>query len=93
MPRNRALLYLAMGLFMASTICILIAVERGERIWTVSGAVGNVVADILLLLSLWMPRRNVDWDRVAAEQRLWESGPLGRKWLRVRQRLSNRWKL
>lgn len=31
--------------------------------------------------------RRVDWDRIATEQRLWESGPLGRAWLKVRQRI------
>ena len=25
------------------------------------------------------------WQRVDAEQRLWESGPLGRRWLRLRK--------
>jgi hypothetical protein len=47
---------------------------------TLSGAVGWVV---WRLMSTW-----VDWRRIQAEQRLWESGPLGREWLRVRQRLA-----
>jgi hypothetical protein len=28
----------------------------------------------------------IDWDRIMTEQRLWESGSLGRAWLRIRQR-------
>lgn len=34
--------------------------------------------------------RRVDWDRIMTEQRLWESGPLGRAWLRARQRILGR---
>jgi hypothetical protein len=52
-----------------------------------------VIAAGLYLASAFVSTRRVDWNRIEAEQRLWESGPLGRKWLRVRQRLSQIWKL
>ena len=38
-------------------------------------------------LAAWRLHTRVDFDRVAAEQRLWESGPLGRTWLRIRKGL------
>lgn len=31
----------------------------------------------------------VNWRRIDAEQALWESGPIGKSWLRIRQRLEN----
>jgi hypothetical protein len=33
----------------------------------------------------------VERRRIDAEQKLWESGPLGRTWLRIRKRLSDDW--
>jgi hypothetical protein len=32
----------------------------------------------------------VRWERILAEQRLWESGPLGRHWLARRRKASDR---
>ena len=37
-----------------------------------------------------LTRAAVDWDRIEAEQRLWESGPLGKAWLRLRTRVLDR---
>ena len=87
------LLYVAFLIFLGSSLAILMSVERGSQALAVGGAFGNVIAGILFLLSVWVPRRKVDWDRIEAEQRLWESGPLGRRWLRVRRRIYRRWKL
>ena len=42
---------------------------------------------VALGLGSWRLYRRVDFDRIAAEQRLWESGPLGRLWLRIRKAL------
>ncbi|NJD11261.1 MAG: hypothetical protein FIB01_12785 [Gemmatimonadetes bacterium] len=33
----------------------------------------------------WRARRRVDWRRVEMEQRMWESGPVGRLWLKYRK--------
>ena len=50
--------------------------------WGVAGACGA---------GRWhLTRGAVDWDRIAAEQRLWESGPLGKAWLRLRTRVLDR---
>lgn len=86
-------LYIAFLVFLASAAAILISLERESRTLALAGAFGNLVAGILFVLSVWLPRRKVDWARIDAEQRLWESGPLGRRWLRVRRRISNRWRL
>jgi hypothetical protein len=43
-------------------------------------------AAVCLTVAAVRLQRRVDWDRIMAEQRLWESGALGRAWLRIRQR-------
>jgi hypothetical protein len=85
-------LYVALMIFLASAGAILLSLENGSQGLALAGAFGNVVAGVLFVLSIWLPRRKVDWQRIEAEQRLWESGPLGRKWLRVRRRIYSRWK-
>jgi hypothetical protein len=85
-------LFAALLIFLASAALILVSLERNSTGFALLGAMGNVLAAILFVLSIWFPRRKVDWSRIEAEQRLWESGPLGRKWLRVRKRIYNRWK-
>jgi hypothetical protein len=86
-------LYVAVLVFLGSSMSILVSLQRGSRILALGGAFGNVIAGILFLLAAWIPRRKVDWDRIQTEQRLWESGPLGRRWLRTRRKLYRRWKL
>jgi protein-S-isoprenylcysteine O-methyltransferase Ste14 len=84
--------YVALVIFLASAVAILMSLESGSQWLALVGAVGNIIAGVLFVLSIWLPRKKVDWDRIEAEQRLWESGPLGRKWLRVRKRIYNLWK-
>jgi hypothetical protein len=86
------LLYVAMVIFLASAAAILMSLENGSRALALAGGLGNVIAGVLFVLSIWLPRKRVDWERIEAEQRLWESGPLGRKWLRVRRRIYDQWK-
>jgi len=86
-------LYAALVVFLASAVAIMMSLENGSEGLAMVGGFGNVVAGVLFVLSIWRPRRKVDWERIEAEQRLWESGPLGRRWLQVRKRLYNRWKL
>ncbi len=49
-----------------------------------------VGATICLIWRKRSRREAVDWDRITAEQKLWESGPLGKAWLRARRRLVER---
>jgi hypothetical protein len=86
------LLYIALAVFLASSMATLLSLENHSRRWAVAGAIGNLIAGVLFILCILLPRRKIDWSRIEAEQRLWESGPLGRKWLRMRRRIENRWK-
>ena len=86
-------LYIAFMIFLASAAAILLSLERGSRRLAIAGAIGNVVAGVLFMISLLIPHRTIDWERIETEQRLWESGPLGRRWLGVRRRISDRWRL
>lgn len=93
MHRRTIFLILAVMLFLASMAAVMISLERGSRTIAVVGAIGNLIAGFLFVLSMLNPRGKVDWGRIEVEQRLWESGPLGRRWLRVRRRIYERWKL
>jgi len=81
-------IFIAVAILIASGAVALWAVEADSRALAIVAMVGMGLAAVFFLLALLRPRR-VDWDRVRAEQRLWESGPLGRRWLRIRQRLED----
>lgn len=87
------LLFAAIATFLLGAMLTLVALERGSQLLAALAVVVMIGSMILFILSIWGPRRRVDWDRIEAEQRLWESGPLGRSWLRVRRRLSDLWKI
>ena len=89
---NTPILYSAMTIFLVSAGAILVSLENGSRMLAAAGGVGNAIAGLLFVLSMVIPRRRVDWERIQAEQKLWESGPLGRRWLRVRRRIYDQWK-
>jgi hypothetical protein len=88
-----SLLYSAVLVLIASAVAVLSALQYGRRWLAIVAVVGMAVAAVLFVLSVILPVRRFDWERIRAEQRLWESGPLGRAWLRVRQRLSDLWKM
>jgi hypothetical protein len=87
------LLIPAMLLFVASGMMMLTALERGWPLLILLAAATMLASAILYVAAAWLPARRVDWKRVESEQRLWESGPVGRVWLRSRQRLEKLWKL
>lgn len=89
---NPRILSVAVALLIAAGALVLVAVEIDSRLLAILAMVAMGLAGVFFLLSLWRPRR-VDWKRVRTEQRLWESGPLGRRWLRIRQRLGDQFKL
>jgi hypothetical protein len=91
--RTLALLVAAAILFALAAVGTLRAVEIGSRPLALAGAVGMFLSGVCFVLAAWLPRRGVDWKRIEAEQRLWESGPLGRRWLHVRRRLADRFRL
>ena len=82
--------YAALVVFLLSAGLTLLALELASQAMAVVATLGMAAAVVLVVLSLFAPRRRVDWDRIHTEQRLWESGPLGRRWLEVRQRLKEK---
>jgi hypothetical protein len=74
-------------LFAGGGLLVLKSMGPGETALFRLGIVGLGGAVACLLVGAWLRLKRVDWDRVAAEQRLWRSGPLGRAWLKVRKRL------
>ncbi len=82
---------IAVLVFLGSAMAVLYALERESPALAVVAMVGMAIAAVLFLLSIFGKRRRVDWRRVQAEQRLWESGPLGKTWLRGRPRLRRLW--
>jgi hypothetical protein len=87
------LFYIAVCVLLISSAGVLYALESNTVWVAMLSAVGMLVAGILFLLSIFLPlRKKVDWERVQAEQRLWESGPLGKAWLKTRKRLYRLWK-
>jgi uncharacterized protein (DUF58 family) len=87
------LLVPAMLLFVASGMMMLTALEHGWALLMLAAALTMLASAACYVAAAWLPERRVDWERVASEQRLWESGPVGRVWLRSRQRLEKLWKL
>lgn len=87
------LLIPAMLLFVASGGMMLVALERGWALLMLPAAAAMLASAAFYVAAAWLPERKVDWERVEREQRLWESGPVGRLWLRSRQRLEKLWKL
>ena len=86
---NSKRLGIAVGVLIASAVVALIGVEIDSRALAIVAMIGMAIAAVFFLLSLVRPRR-VDWKRIHTEQRLWESGPLGRRWLKIRQRMQDR---
>lgn len=87
------LLLAALVAFFVGGALSLIALEQASRVIAAIAILTMLLSMVLFLLSIWGPRRKVDWDRIEVEQRLWESGPIGRSWLRVRRRLYDLWKI
>jgi hypothetical protein len=77
-------------LFVAGAAIVLVAVGRASDTLVVLGLSGLVGAVVCLGIAAARMRARVDWDRIDAEQRLWESGPLGRAWLKIRKALAGR---
>jgi hypothetical protein len=92
MRSNLVLLLVAAMVFLTSNLAILKSLENGSRALAITGGVGNAIAAGLFIACIWVQHRKVDWARIEREQRLWESGPLGRRWLRIRRRAADRWK-
>jgi len=83
----------AVVVFLVSAAGVLMALDQAAPWIARLSFLGMAAAAALFAASAWYSGRSVNWKRVRDEQRLWESGPLGRSWLRMRSRLSDVWKL
>ena len=77
-------------LFVAGAATVLVALEQTSDSLVSLGVVGIVAGVVCLGIGGWRIHSRVDWRRIEAEQQLWESGPLGRTWLRIRRALFSR---
>lgn len=77
-------------LFVAGAAVILKSSSLGGDNLVAVGLVGIAGSVLCFGIGAWRIHRRVDWQRVEAEQRLWESGVLGRAWLKIRQSLLRR---
>lgn len=87
----RVLLLLLGAVVLVLDGALALIVIRGSRLEALPVVVGGALLGLgASLAGLRLARKGVDWERIRCEQRLWESGPLGRAWLRERQRLLDR---
>ena len=80
-------LLLGLVFFLLAGILVFLgfARESGGLLW--AGLVSLFLALATLALGAWLFRRQSDPLDRRREQRLWKSGPLGRKWLEARRRI------
>jgi len=81
------ILVLSLPLFLVGGLLIFLSVERGSGLLMAWG----LGVFLLSVLGLWIGgsirRREGNPLERRREQRLWKSGPLGRKWLEGRRRI------
>ena len=85
--RNDRLLLSGLVFFVAGATLLLHSIEAGSESALLTGLAALIVAVVSFAVAALRMWTRVDWQRVDAEQRLWESGPLGRRWLKLRQLL------
>ena len=93
MRTSLPLLVASLLVFLVAAGLTLLSLELDSEPVALVAIAGMAVSVALFLLAFILPRRKVDWERIEVEQKLWESGPLGRKWLRTRQRLYRRFRM
>ncbi len=77
-------------LFVAGAAIIMQSLGERAAAPLLVGLAGIVASVLCFALGAWAMHKRVDWRRVQAEQRLWESGILGRAWSRIRRTLLGR---
>ncbi|MFO8175425.1 MAG: hypothetical protein ACQET1_08590 [Gemmatimonadota bacterium] len=68
-------------------VLIFLGMARGSGGFTVTGVGCLVLSGVIFALGVWISRQAPDILDRRREQRLWKSGPLGRKWLESRRRI------
>jgi len=82
---NDRLLLSGLVFFVIGATLLVRAIDSGSDSAFATGVGSIIVAVALLAVAAFRIWTRVDWQRVDAEQRLWESGPLGRRWLKLRK--------
>jgi hypothetical protein len=77
-------------LFLTGAGVILFGPHTGNDDVIGLGLVAIIAGSLCLGIGAWRVYTRVDWKRVEAEQRLWESGSVGRVWLQIRKTLTGR---
>ena len=81
------ILLLSLTLFLLGGLLIFLAMERGSHRLLVMGIGILTVSAGGFSVGAWRVRRRRTPLERRREQRLWKSGPLGRKWLEGRRRM------
>ena len=80
-------LLLGLVFFLLGGVLIFLGLARGSGGLLGTGIVGLGVSVATLTFGVWLSRRQPQGLERRREQRLWKSGPLGRKWLEARRRI------
>jgi high-affinity Fe2+/Pb2+ permease len=81
------ILLLSLTLFLLGALLIFLAVERGSHRLLMMGVGALTISAGGFSVGLWRVRRRRTPLERRREQKLWKSGPLGRKWLEGRRRI------
>lgn len=73
-------------LFLVGGAMAFVAFEQQAPQLARGGAIAVGGAAVCFGFGAWQAARRVDWRRIEEEQELWESGPLGRSWLKIRKK-------
>jgi hypothetical protein len=87
LPSKLRVLLLSLTLFLLGAVFIFLAIERGSHRFLKMGIASLLVSVGTFLAGAWVGRRRRDPLERRREQRLWKSGPLGRRWLEGRRRI------
>lgn len=81
------MILLGLVLFLLGALLIFLGMARDSGGILGTGAGSLVLSGTALALGVGLSRRDPDIMDRRREQRLWKSGPLGRKWLKSRRRI------
>lgn len=68
-------------------VLVYLGLARARESLMVLGAGSFLLSGAVLALGSWLARNRPDPLDRRREQRLWKSGPLGRRWLKARRRI------
>ena len=84
---NLRILLLSLTFFLLGGLLIFLAVERGSHRLLIMGVGSLTVSVGGFSVGAWRVRRRRTPLERRREQKLWKSGPLGRKWLEGRRKI------